>query len=179
MPNKTTPISPGNRPTKPWPLALKIWMGSNLALYIFSIFGQVHYITPLHVGLAATAMISSFVLVFPGVKKSIFGQESLKPLKNKEGKITLIPQTKKGLLDMLGYHNPYSRVSVDKVIKDVLPKDIISFAKLAINTRGERTLISERTLALLKDNKERFPESEKSKINASYVNKVIETKFAV
>lgn len=113
------------------------------------------------------------------IRKPIFGNENLKLLETEEGNLTLEVEHKKGLLDRVGYHNPYSRVSVDKVIKDVLSKETYGLEMPSEVTKNMRTLISERTLKVLKANEKLFSESEKPKMNTTYINKEIETRLRI
>lgn len=181
---------------------------------------------------ATLTFIACASLIFG--RKALFGLENFK-LQTKEGKLILEADTKKGLLDKVGYHNPYKRVTVDKVLKDLsdenlgcekdfeklvrqeyvelrlkrsakefenklddlkqIPGANIKRATKLFNVETEnakialeavekskndlKALISERTLAALKSNESLFPESDKSKMNASYINEAVKTKFAL
>ncbi|MGE3319630.1 MAG: hypothetical protein AB7I18_10085 [Candidatus Berkiella sp.] len=76
------------------------------------------------------------VLSFIGAsRKSIFGADSIK-IQTKNGKLALELEKKNGLLDSVGYHNHYSTVCVDKVLRDLsitllgLDKDFANLEQL-------------------------------------------------
>ena len=144
--------------------------GANITKEFFSFFQYVF-------GVALSIEAVSYLVNV--IRKPIFGNENLKLLETEEGNLTLEVEHKKGLLDRVEYHNPYSRVSVDRVIKDVLSKETYGLQMPSEVTKSMRTLISERTLKVLKANEKLFPESEKSKMNTTYINKEIETRLGI
>lgn len=127
MPNENKPISPQNRRTKlkSWAevIVLTAFCFPMFTMPLFRILGAEHLVAPflgplilyqffiVPIGTAAFWIMSPF----------IFGNNTFK-LETKEGKLNLEVIHYKGLLDTVGYHNPYSRVSVDNVIDNLSDK---------------------------------------------------------